>query len=872
MSVCQRHSDGEIRLEAARIIGVIAAADKTLNCLHRSTLKKMPMHRSSSCSLIIILLAVSSAGLACRQAFAVETPRLLDANYQIELIRSEPDLVTPTGCCFDDAGRLLVVECHTHFPPPNYAGPSADRIYRLDDSDGDGVLDRQRLFYEGGVATMNVANLGDGWLAVATRSEVVRIRDRDGDGVADQREVLLSHETTADYPHNGLGGLLRGPDEWLYVGQGENFGERYELVGTDGSKQVGGGEGGNLFRCKIDGSQLQRIATGFWNPFGMCFDAQRRLWVVGNDPDEAPPNRLLHVVAGGDYGFQFRFGRAGTHPLLSWNGEFPGTLPMAGGTGEAACSVITHGKHLWVTSWGDNRIERHALQPRGASWLGTRDVIVQGDANFRPVAMARAPDGSIYVTDWVDRSYNVHRKGRLWRISRKPDADQVAGSLPELTELEQEAIRLRDDHQLTPDERLQALRSDDVFIRQAASFGLVRTDQLAALGPPAAPRQAVGLISAWRWKEMTDPESVSPDQRRQWLEWGLQHDADDVLLAAIRWATERNCKDQLPAIRKLLSRPALTTRVFAAIIGSIAYLETGSAAGGARDPASEQLLVEFAGDKSRSPRLRAFAVRHLPVEAERPSDQDLWQWITEQRDRDFAAEVVRLMTSRGTKTASDCLANVAVDEQFDVQTRADALAGLSRQAGRYAVVVNQLSRPDAPQALRQEAQRILKRTWSTGRQPRPRRENIEAWNALVGSGGDPAAGRRVFTRTTCINCHAHSGRGAKTGPDLTTLSGQMTSRRLLESILLPSKEVGPLFVPWRILTVDGKVLTGLKLDAAGVGNRLRFQGADGEIFEVPLQDIEAQDPVAQSIMPSGLEDALTIDELRDLVAFLVSKK
>ena len=93
---------------------------------------------------------------------------------------------------------------------------------------------------------------------------------------------------------------------------------------------------------------------------------------------------------------------------------------------------------------------------------------------------------------------------------------------------------------------------------------------------------------------------------------------------------------------------------------------------------------------------------------------------------------------------------------------------------------------------------------------------------------------------------------------------------MLESILLPGKEVGPLYVPWRVLTVDGKVLTGLKLDASGVGNRVRFQGADGNIFEVALEDIEAQDPVEQSIMPSGLEDALTIDELRDLVAFLVS--
>ena len=96
----------------------------------------------------------------------------------------------------------------------------------------------------------------------------------------------------------------------------------------------------------------------------------------------------------------------------------------------------------------------------------------------------------------------------------------------------------------------------------------------------------------------------------------------------------------------------------------------------------------------------------------------------------------------------------------------------------------------------------------------------------------------------------------------------MTSQRLIESILDPSKEVGPLYVPWKVLTVDGKVLTGLKLDRAGANNCMRFQGSDGNVFEVQLADVEIQEPVKQSIMPAGLEESMTLDELRDLVAFL----
>jgi putative heme-binding domain-containing protein len=96
----------------------------------------------------------------------------------------------------------------------------------------------------------------------------------------------------------------------------------------------------------------------------------------------------------------------------------------------------------------------------------------------------------------------------------------------------------------------------------------------------------------------------------------------------------------------------------------------------------------------------------------------------------------------------------------------------------------------------------------------------------------------------------------------------MDRGRLVESILLPSQEVAPLFVNWKVLTVDGRVLTGMKLDRGGSNGSLRFLGAEGGIFEVPLEDIDTQSPVAASIMPAGLEQTMSIDELRDLIAFL----
>src|SRR6202012_2811947 len=105
----------------------------------------------------------------------------------------------------------------------------------------------------------------------------------------------------------------------------------------------GGGEGGNIFRCRADGSHLERVATGFWNPFHMCFDTFGRLWAVDNDPDSRPPCRLVNVVQGGDYGYRFRYGRSGLHPFVAWNGGLPGAPPMASPTGEGPAGGLACG-------------------------------------------------------------------------------------------------------------------------------------------------------------------------------------------------------------------------------------------------------------------------------------------------------------------------------------------------------------------------------------------------------------------------------------------------------------------------------------------------------------------------------------------------
>ncbi|MBI1903614.1 MAG: c-type cytochrome [Planctomycetia bacterium] len=432
------------------------------------------MHRL----LAAVLATIFPAAIALAAGPPVpEMPKSADPRLVVELFAAAPEIVHPVGLAFDSRGRLLVIESHTHFRPKDYDGPPHDRIRVVEDTDGDGRADRFTTFFEGTKATMDIAAHAGGSIYIATRSEILRLRDANGDGAADQKEQIAFLQTDGDYPHNGLSGLSFDFAGNLYFGMGENLGAAYTLRGSDGKTHEGGGEGGNIFWCTADGKNLRRVATGFWNPFGTCVDSYGRVFAVDNDPDAMPPCRLLHVVEGGDFGYQFRYGRTGRHPFQSWDGQLAGTLPMVSGVGEGPCEVLDYQSDglpseytgsLLVTSWADHRVERHELSLRGASVRAVRKPFIQGGADFRPVGLAVAPDGSLFVSDWVLVDYNLHHRGAIWHIRWKdapkparpqnplvaianfhrPDREAAARKLAQ-TESHRELLRklLRHDHE-----------------------------------------------------------------------------------------------------------------------------------------------------------------------------------------------------------------------------------------------------------------------------------------------------------------------------------------------------------------------------------------------------------------------------------------
>ncbi|MDG2381560.1 MAG: c-type cytochrome [Pirellulaceae bacterium] len=802
------------------------------------------------CSLVV------SVGVPTVGQEAPSLPSVLDNRLTLELFAEAPDIVTPVGLTFDQLGRLLVIESHTHFPGDDYPGPKSDRIKIVEDLDGDGRADRFRTFLDGTQKTMSLRRGPDSWIYIATRMQVFRTQDQDGDGKADRREVIATLNTEGDYPHNGLCGLCFDKLGNLYFGLGENLGESYTLVGADGKTLRGGGEGGNIYRCRLDGHGIELIATGFWNPFSICTDSVGRLFTVGNDPDASPPCRLLHVVPGGDYGYQFRYGRSGKHPLQAWDGELPGTLPMAAATSEAPSGILLWHGQLYSTSWGEYRIERFRLKPKGASVTADREVVVQGNQMFRPVDLAIAPDGALYFTDWVDKSYNVHQQGRIWRLTWK--SPLPLGAVTKLSADEDQAARVAGSDTID----WEALSSADPYLHHAAMMSLKNSSHLTpeSLDGLSDPRQRLAILEAARRSDLSDR------QRGAILAKALKDDSSAVQLYAVRWIAGEQLKQFRPSLDLLLEEGDVPVQLLRGVLAARDWLDQGAVVSGVI--VGEQTLLESLREESR-PNLQAMALKTLPPEHESLTGELLQRLIqNDQLDQKVRMEAARTLAISQKSAVDPARWAVIGDRRLSAPFQAIVLTGINPEELAAKRGLERLAKSPV-KALRQEASRVLSHSSQAPENAKLSVAAVESQLLDPKLPGDAERGWRVFfghSSTRCANCHRYDGRGADLGPDLTSIGKRVDRSRLVQSILHPSQEIGPRYVPWLIETVDGRVFTALSLGVSK--EEEKFLTTDGRQISVSREMIAHRKLDTQSIMPAGIHQQYSVQELRDLISLL----
>jgi putative heme-binding domain-containing protein len=149
-------------------------------------------------------------------------------------------------------------------------------------------------------------------------------------------------------------------------------------------------------------------------------------------------------------------------------------------------------------------------------------------------------------------------------------------------------------------------------------------------------------------------------------------------------------------------------------------------------------------------------------------------------------------------------------------------------------------------------------------QPSSRADVLKNYQPVLKLHGDPIRGKELFAQT-CAACHLVQGVGHAVGPDLAALTDR-SSQYLLTSILDPNAAVEGRYVAYRVQTTDDRDLLGLITDETAAG--FSVLSGNGLREAVKRSEIRALKSTGLSLMPEGMEQALTPQDLADLIAFL----
>ncbi|MBI1734856.1 MAG: c-type cytochrome [Candidatus Rokubacteria bacterium] len=145
-------------------------------------------------------------------------------------------------------------------------------------------------------------------------------------------------------------------------------------------------------------------------------------------------------------------------------------------------------------------------------------------------------------------------------------------------------------------------------------------------------------------------------------------------------------------------------------------------------------------------------------------------------------------------------------------------------------------------------------------------------DAALLAAGDPARGRALFFdeggSAACGTCHRAGDRGGTVGPELTHVAGTRDIAFILDSILAPAKVIASGYETVRVVTHRGQILTGIPRDESP--DELVLVDTQGRAQKIRKADIAKRAAQTTSLMPENFRDILTVAELQDLLAFLLT--
>lgn len=398
---------------------------------------------------------------------AAESAKMIQVpeGFEVELLASEPLVIDPVAVSWGPDGKCWVVEFADYPLGMDDHGAPGSRVRMLQDTDGDGKLDKATLFAD----KLNFANSCLPWregLLVTCAPEILYLQDTDGDGKADLRQVLYAGFEEGN-PQLRINGLRYGLDNWIYCANGL---QTKSSVASAKSDDKIPSLSGLDFRIRPDTGRLQAVtgvtefgrvnsSDGDW--FGN--DNSNPLWhVVLEDPyvkrnkNVAAPDPKVQLVTPRN---------ALIYPLSKLQQRF--NVDYMANRITSACGpeiyrdtlLFGQGPNLmgFTCEPVHNMVLRTLIEPNGATFTGRRapgeerrEFIASTDNWFRPVMLRTGPDGALWLCDYY--RYTVEHpaymteewrsklplragddRGRLYRIYPKA---KRPGALPRLDKLD----------------------------------------------------------------------------------------------------------------------------------------------------------------------------------------------------------------------------------------------------------------------------------------------------------------------------------------------------------------------------------------------------------------------------------------------------
>ena len=318
-----------------------------------------------------------------------------------------------------------------------------ERIYKLTDTDRDGVADKITIFAEGFNSPVSGIAAGvlyfDGWVYLTAIPDVWRLKDSDGDGVADVKEVVATgFGGHIAYAGHDMHGLRLGPDGRIYWTVGD---KGANVVSKEGRRFAYPHEG-CVLRCEPDGSGFEVFAHGIRNTQEIAFDTFGNVIGVDNDGDQPKEReRLMYLLEGSDSGWRNQHQYQTTESR--WMKE---NMWMPAGAADQPLSIIppianySDGPAGFLFEPGhalDGDLRGHFILdqfPKGKmdafTLVPDRDTFRQENLRvindgLMGIGMSWAPDGRAYFADWIG-GYPLDGKGAIWRMDVAPNVDKTS--------------------------------------------------------------------------------------------------------------------------------------------------------------------------------------------------------------------------------------------------------------------------------------------------------------------------------------------------------------------------------------------------------------------------------------------------------------